>query len=52
MNDVTGESEEQVVVSEFSDEELERAGLSSDAPGMSSLWSSYSVSGCTCISGV
>lgn len=52
MNHVTNESEAQTLTPEFTDEEMERAGTSHDAPGMSSLWSSYSVAGCTCISGV
>lgn len=36
----------------ISDEELEKAGTATDADAASSLWTSFSPAGCTCVVGV
>jgi hypothetical protein len=44
--------EDQILSCGVTDEELEMAaGASAGEQGGASLWSSYSVSGCTCVSG-
>jgi hypothetical protein len=36
----------------ISDEELEKAGTSTDAEAAYSLWTSFTPGGCTCVAGV
>ena len=54
MSDITIENDqtdEEILTYEISDEELEiAAGTSAGARGASSLWSTISVAGCTCLS--